>query len=67
LGLPRVKTVSAPADGATIEPGDVVAMHWDHVCQKLGPRQTQTLRRYHQLYLSIANGSPSPLATRLEL
>lgn len=67
LGPPRVETVSAPADGATIEGGDIVAMHWDHVCQKIDSGQTQTLRRYHQLHLSIANGFPSSIATRLEL
>lgn len=40
-GEPVVELVSSPIG---IEPGDVVAMHWDWICERLSPRQLGWLR-----------------------
>lgn len=66
LGLsPRRVESVLPPDGH-IEVGDLVAMHWDNVCQRITPRQARLLKRYHDLHLSIANRSPSSLGSRIE-
>lgn len=66
LSLERVESVLPPVDGGHIEVGDLVAMHWDYVCQTITPRQYRYLRRYHDRHLSIANRSRSSLGARVE-
>jgi hypothetical protein len=41
-GEPVVEAVDSPI---ALEPGDVVALHWDWVCERLTPRQLAWLRR----------------------
>lgn len=40
-GEPRVDVVSAPFE---VAPGDVVAVHWDWICERLAPGQLRWLR-----------------------
>lgn len=66
-GPERVETVRMPAAGdKTPSTGDVVALHWDYVCQVLSPRQHSDLVRYHDRHLAIANQDANSLATLLE-
>lgn len=41
-GAPVVDVVDSPIP---VEPGDIVAVHWDWVCERLDPRQLAWLRR----------------------
>ena len=68
LGLEHIESVEAPIDQGTtpIEDGDLVAMHWNYVCQRLSETEYRYLRRYHDHHLSIANGTGSQLVSRLE-
>ena len=68
LGLSpgRLESVLPPVDDGRIEVGDLVAMHWDYVCQKITPQQHSTLRRYHDLHLALANRSRAALGPRIE-
>lgn len=66
LGEEQVESVQPPADGRSVGPGDVVAMHWDFVCQRLTSRQLARLRHYHDLHLAIVNGTGRHLASRVE-
>ena len=54
IGESVVEPFLAPS-GVMAEPGDVVALHWDYVCQVLEQRQLAALRRAHALHLAIAN------------
>ncbi len=65
LGAAEVESVLPPVDAAPLRPGDLVAMHWDYVCQKITRRQLDNLERYHGLHLGIANGSTLRLASML--
>ena len=38
-----------------LSPGDVVALHWDYVCQRISPNQLRSLRTTHDRHLGIAN------------
>ena len=66
LGEERVESVQPPVDGDPVGPGDVVAMHWDYICQAITPRQLVRLRHYHDLHLGIVNGAGRRLAARVE-
>ncbi|MGH3903563.1 MAG: DUF6390 family protein [Pseudonocardiaceae bacterium] len=59
LGEPVVETVRRSIDGSgfvdQIAPGDWVSLHWDWVCDRLGPRQLTDLRRYSLRQLQITN------------
>jgi hypothetical protein len=66
LSVGRVESVLSPFDKGLIEVGDLVAMHWDYVCQRITPSQHRYLRRYHDLHLSIANRARSELGSRIE-
>jgi hypothetical protein len=63
LGAAQVESVLPPVDAAPLHPGDLVAMHWDYVCQKITRRQLDNLERYHGHHLGVANGSTLPLAS----
>jgi hypothetical protein len=65
-GAERVENVRVPVDDASeLECGDLVALHWDYVCQVLSPRQHQHLVRYHDRHLAIANQDTHSLAATL--
>ena len=65
-GAQRVEHVRMPVDdGSEPESGDLVALHWDYVCQVLSPRQHQHLVRYHDRHLAIANQGSDSLATAI--
>lgn len=65
-GIERVENVRIPVDdGNELVIGDVVALHWDYVCQVLSPRQHQQLMLYHDRHLAIANSGADSLATTL--
>jgi hypothetical protein len=49
-------------DGLTMASGDIVALHWDYVCQVLSPRQHRQLVRYHDRHMAIANHGSLTLA-----
>ena len=42
FGQPTIERVTSPFD---VEPGDVVAVHWDWICERIDPRQLTWLRR----------------------
>ncbi|HLF61611.1 MAG TPA: DUF6390 family protein [Acidimicrobiia bacterium] len=66
LSAARVESVLPPVDHGDIEVGDLVAMHWDYVCQKITPGQHRDLRRYQSRHLTIADRSRSALGARIE-
>jgi Family of unknown function (DUF6390) len=47
-GEPVVDVVDSPIP---VAPGDIVAMHWDWICERLDPRQLAWLRRVTDLQL----------------
>lgn len=63
LGDPVLEAARRPlgriscADGsvAQLVPGDWVSLHWDWVCDRLGPRELTNLRRYSLRQLEITN------------
>jgi len=66
LGPERVEAVLPPVDEQMIGDGDHVAMHWEHICQRVSPSQLRDLQRAHARHLAIANRSGRPLASRLD-
>jgi hypothetical protein len=66
-GAERIETVRLPLDDqGEMSRGDVVALHWDYVCQVLSPRQHEHLVRYHDRHLAIANHGSDSLASLIE-
>ncbi|MEN8041146.1 MAG: DUF6390 family protein [Actinomycetota bacterium] len=66
-GIERVERVRASvAEDDALETGDIVALHWDYVCQPLSQRQLSHLKRYHDRHLAIANDSGDSLAALIE-
>lgn len=59
LGDPRTETARVSVDGSGfvdgLTAGDWVSLHWDWVCDRLGPRQLADLRRYSARQLQITN------------
>jgi hypothetical protein len=61
LGEPAQETARLAQDGTAIGrglalgPGDVVALHWDWICDKLTPRQLRALHGYTQRHLDMVN------------
>ena len=66
LGEPRLETVAGSIGSTVYQPGAVVSLHWDYVCEELGPRQLGHLQRQTSRHLSIVNGSRRDLAGVLE-
>ena len=64
LGPEMVESVSPAVDAVPLEPGELVAMHWDYVCQRITRGQLVQLEHYHNLHLGIVNGSASQLASK---
>jgi hypothetical protein len=66
-GTERVETVRMPVENAEkVMPGNVVALHWDYVCQVLSPQQLEHLIRYHDRHMAIANKGSNLLAGIIE-
>jgi len=62
-GAETIESARMPVENrSAVVPGDIVALHWDYVCQRLSPRQHSQLVRYHDRHLAIANQSGRPLA-----
>lgn len=59
LAAPRPETIRGWQDGlgfiADIQPGDVLAIHWDWACERLDERQLGQLHAWTQRQLDIAN------------
>lgn len=59
LGAPGIETARRSVGGSgfvdRLAPGDWVSLHWDWVCDRLGPRQLADLRRYTLRQLRITN------------
>lgn len=68
LGPDQLETVGVSIDpqAPAVEPGDLVALHWDYVCDRISDGQLGYLQRNHDRHLSIANGHGTKLAARLE-
>ncbi len=68
LGPTRVESVDRPIDPrhTEVRPGDLVAMHWNYVCQVINPQQLTNLRRSHDHHLAIANRAGRALAAWVE-
>jgi hypothetical protein len=60
LAEPATETVVRAVDGAGLAPelsvGDWVSMHWEWICDRLGPRQLAGLRGYTDRHLALVNG-----------
>lgn len=61
LGEPIAETARHAVDGSgfvgRLDPGDWVSLHWDWVCDRLGPAQLTSLRRYSLRQLEITNAA----------
>jgi len=59
LGEPILETVERTLEGVGLvthfRVGDWVSMHWEWVCDRLGPRQLGALRHYTRLHLDVVN------------
>lgn len=59
LGTPRVEQVQRWMDGAgfldAVTPGDVVSLHWDWACERLGPERLRALVRRTERQLALTN------------
>lgn len=60
LGTPAIERVAIGLE-RRVSPGDVVAMHWDWVCERLDTRQLARLQRTTASQLVLANRTSSPL------
>jgi hypothetical protein len=43
----------------TVQPGQLVALHWDWICDRLTPTRRRELERWTRRSLAIANASPT--------
>jgi hypothetical protein len=66
LAPEQVESALPPVDRDRIVAGDVVALHWDYVCQRLTPSQHRNLMRDHSRHLSMVNDAGRRLAARIE-
>jgi hypothetical protein len=66
LAPEQVESALPPVDDEPIVPGDVVALHWDYICQRLTPSQHRNLMRDHGRHLSMVNDVGRRLAARIE-
>lgn len=66
LGALRRETVRQPVLGSGCDAGDIVALHWDYVCETLNPGQLDNLKHETRLHLELANRPTRDLATVIE-
>jgi hypothetical protein len=66
LGVPTSRRASWRRDGLgflhDLRPGDRVSLHWDWICDRLTPRQAESLDRYTRRMLALANRASVPAA-----
>ena len=66
LGAPKPRRAAWRRDGLgfldELRPGDRVSLHWDWICDRLTPSQSQTLGRYTLRMLALANRASAPAA-----
>ena len=66
VGVERVERVRHRVDGvgfiADLHRGDVVAMHWDWICDRLPPTSARSLAACTEHNLAAVNPSPAPPA-----
>lgn len=62
----RPETVDLPIDGTRVAVGDVVAMHWNYICQPITRRQFRSLEGATILHLGLANRELRKLEARIE-
>lgn len=64
LGDIGVESVTLGADGlglaGNLAPGDWCSMHWDWVCERLGPARLNALRMWTMRQLAVVNRAPRP-------
>ncbi len=67
LGPAQLETVSVSIDptAPVLDVGDLVALHWDYVCDRISEGQQRYLQHNHDLHMAIANGHGTKLAGRL--
>lgn len=66
LGPLRKETVRQSMYKPMVDVDDTVALHWDYVCQGIGPRQLVSLKAQTALHLRIANQPIKELSLALE-
>jgi hypothetical protein len=66
LAPEHIESALPPVDGDPIVAGDVVALHWDYICQRLTPGQHRNLKRDHSRHLAMVNDAGRRLAARIE-
>ena len=44
-----------PPEDTPLDPGDVVSLHWDYVCQRLRTEEVMRLSSMHDRHLALAN------------
>ena len=63
-GDPMLETVEWAVDGSSLigplAKGDVVACHWDWVCDRLSPERLERLQRWTARQLDLVNRVPHP-------
>lgn len=68
-GPPQTEAVRTHLDGASLvgslSPGDVVACHWDWVCERLTRRDLANLQRHTARTVQLVNGSARPAPAAL--
>lgn len=57
LAAPRHESVRWSSLLPVPEPGDLVSLHWDWICDKVTPAQASLLAAHEQPYLSVATTS----------
>lgn len=50
-----IRELESDYDIEQLQPGDMVSMHWNVVCEKLTQRQVENLRKYTLMHMAIAN------------
>lgn len=56
LGAPGVEGALTSSDPhLAVSPGDLVALHWDHICQVLKPQQLARTRALEEQHIALAN------------
>jgi hypothetical protein len=65
LAPEQVESALPPVED-DVAAGDVVALHWDYVCQRLTPGQHRNLMHDHGRHLSMVNDAGRRLTARIE-
>lgn len=67
VGAPMIESAAPPADAITpLSEGDLVALHWDYVCSRLGLDQYVRLHATQDQHIALANQENAAMALRIE-